>query len=288
MKKQLPASLLLLALCFCFFSCGAELFSPESEIHVFGREEGSGTRDSFEIQFGLRGENGRTLTAKDAIVARSNGVVLFGVSSDPAAIGYLSMASSGEGVRTLAIDGVFPSEETVKSGDYPATRPFSLVTHGESEGVSKDFLSFVLSDMGAEIISQMGYVPLSQGHYEATVEGGELILVGSSSVAPLAERLRERYLQLIPNARIEIQSADTASGIRSVRDGTCDFGMVSRALSEEELADGLRENPIAADAIVIAVHPKNPISEISSESVRGIFSGEVRNWKELMRRENKS
>ncbi len=288
MKKQLLASLLLLILCFCFFSCGEEIFSPDREIHVFGREEGSGTRDSFETQFGLRGENGKTLTAPDAIVARSNGVVLFGVSNDPSAIGYLSLASVGEGVRALAVDGVFPSEETVRSGSYSATRPFSLVFRGELSEVAVDFLSFIASDAGAEIITSMGYVPISQASYQSSVNGGEIVLVGSSSVAPLMERLREQYLQLVPNVRIEIQSADTASGIRSAREGVCDLGMISRSLAEGERAEGLREIPIAADAIVIAVHPKNPTREISSDAVRAVFSGQVRSWEELMNYENKS
>ena len=105
----------------------SELGGVDAEIVVIGREAGSGTRDGFESI---------TKTA-DACVYRqeltSTGDVITSVSQNPNAIGYASLASVGDTVKALVVEGIAPSEETVKDGSYLVQRPFVLVTREGEE-----------------------------------------------------------------------------------------------------------------------------------------------------------
>jgi phosphate transport system substrate-binding protein len=115
----------------------------------------------------------------------------------------------------------------------------------------------------------------------ATGAGG-VILAGSTSVQPFAELLAEAYARQNPQEPvINIQGGGSTAGIEAVLSGTAHIGMSSRALREPELAQGLTELPIAYDAIAIVVHVDNPISALTSDQVRRIFSGEVTNWSQL-------
>ena len=275
-----------LALCLlCVSSCRERPFPPARPIHVFTREEGSGTRTAFEELFGLLEtdpDGGRlSLTRREAVVARSNGVVLSGVSTDPAAIGYLSLGSLNSAVRALPIDGELPTAEAVRTGRYPAARRFYLVTRDGLSGPAADFLRFVFSQEGQRVVAQAGYVPVCNG--EPFVPGdvqGKTVLVGSSSVSPVMEQLRDAYLAGNPGADIEIQTSDSASGIRSAAGGGCDFGMVSRELSADELALGLTATAVALDGIAVVVHPENTVPGLSSAQVRGIYLGQAAVWRD--------
>ena len=275
----------LLGLCLLFTACREPAFSPDRKIHVMTREEGSGTRTAFEEIFGLQeqtgdGKNG-SLTHTEAVVARSNGIVLAGVAADPAAVGYLSLGSLDQSVRALRIDGEEPTEDAIRSGKYPVVRAFSFVAKGELSPPASDFLNFVFSRQGQEIVSGTGYVRVSGGGvYDSGRMEGKLVLVGSSSVAPVAEKLKEAYGIFQPSVDVEIQVSDSTSGVRSADGGTCDFGMTSRKLNEGEQARGLREYAIALDGIAVVVHPDNSITEMTSEQVRSIYTGEAQSWRD--------
>ena len=131
-----------------------ELGGEDAEIVVIGREAGRGTRDGFESITGT----------KESCVYRqeltSTGDVITTVSQNPAAIGYASLASVKQTVKALSIDGIIPSEETVKDGSYKVQRPFVLVTKTDvalSEAAQK-FFDFATSAEAAEIISAAGAV----------------------------------------------------------------------------------------------------------------------------------
>ena len=131
-----------------------ELGGNDSEIVLIGREAGSGTRDGFESITGT----------EDACKYRqeltSTGDVITTVSQNPGAIGYASLASVKESVKAVSIDGVTPSEETIKDGSYVVQRPFVLVTKEDvelSEG-AKAFFDYITSDEAVEIISGAGVV----------------------------------------------------------------------------------------------------------------------------------
>ncbi len=132
----------------------SELSGSDAEIVVIGREAGSGTRDGFESITGT----------KDACAYRqeltSTGDVITTVSQNPDAIGYASLASIGESVKVLSIDGVTPSEDTVKDGTYKVQRPFVLVTKKDkalSETAQK-FFDYATSKEAAEVIAKAGAV----------------------------------------------------------------------------------------------------------------------------------
>lgn len=131
-----------------------ELGGTGGQIVLIGREAGSGTRDGFETVTGT----------KDACVYRqeltSTGDVITSVSQTPGAIGYASLASVKDTVKTLSINGVAPSEATVKSGEYALQRPFVLVTRTNetlSDSAQK-FFDYMTSSDASDIIAAAGAV----------------------------------------------------------------------------------------------------------------------------------
>ena len=135
----------------------SELGGNDAEIVVIGREAGSGTRDGFESITGTT----------DACVYRqeltSTGDVITTVAQNPDAIGYASLASIGDTVKALVVEGVAPSEETVKDGSYLVQRPFVLVTR-EGEDLSEAaqaFFDYITSADAASIIADAGAVAVN-------------------------------------------------------------------------------------------------------------------------------
>ena len=133
----------------------SELGGEDSEIVLIGREAGSGTRDGFESVTGT----------KDACQYRqeltSTGDVITTVSQNPAAIGYASLASLKDSVKAVSVDGVIPSEATVKDGSYAVQRPFVLVTKDGAKlsDAAQKFFDFAVSADAASLISAAGAVP---------------------------------------------------------------------------------------------------------------------------------
>lgn len=133
-----------------------DIGGSDLEIVLIGREAGSGTRDGFE-----------TITdTKDACRYRqeltSTGDVITTVAGNPAAIGYASLASVKETVKALLVEGVAPSEGTVKDGSYVVQRPFVLVTKNGTElsASAQKFFDYVTSSEANSIISSAGAVPV--------------------------------------------------------------------------------------------------------------------------------
>ena len=132
----------------------SEVGGNDAEIVLIGREAGSGTRDGFESITGTED------VCKYRQELTSTGDVITTVSQNPGAIGYTSLASVKDTVKVLSIDGVVPSEETIKDGSYGVQRPFVLVTKTDkalSEG-AQQFFNYITSDAAVEIISGAGAV----------------------------------------------------------------------------------------------------------------------------------
>lgn len=132
----------------------SEVGGEDMEIYVVGREAGSGTRDAFESITGV-GEG-----AVYASEQTSTGAAKTTVASTPGAIAYVSFDSIDDTVKTLAVDGVEISTDTIRDGSYKLQRPFLMVT---KEGVELDpaaqaFLDYALSDEGQSICEQVGLV----------------------------------------------------------------------------------------------------------------------------------
>jgi phosphate transport system substrate-binding protein len=135
----------------------AQVGGADASIACVGREAGSGTREGFES---ATGTGGACVLAQELT---SSGAVLEAVRGNPQAVGYVSLpaAQGQQGIRVLAVDGVSPTEETVRQGSYPLCRPFVLVTPQESEmgGAALAFFRWATSDDAAPLIRQAGAVP---------------------------------------------------------------------------------------------------------------------------------
>lgn len=133
----------------------SEVGGEDAEIVLIGREAGSGTRDGFES----------ITETEDACKYRqeltSTGDVITTVSQNPNAIGYASVASVQDTVKTVSVDGVNPTEETIKDGSYVVQRPFVLVTMADTElsEAAQKFFDYITSADANEIISASGVVP---------------------------------------------------------------------------------------------------------------------------------
>lgn len=133
----------------------SEVGGADQNIVVIGRESGSGTRDAFEeiLDIADQCQLARTLNETGAVAAA--------VQSTPGAIGYISLDALNDKVKALQLDGVAPSEETVKDGSYTLQRPFVMATKGEISEQSAQVqavFEFINSDAGQEVISSVGLV----------------------------------------------------------------------------------------------------------------------------------
>jgi phosphate transport system substrate-binding protein len=106
-----------------------------------------------------------------------------------------------------------------------------------------------------------------------------ITVAGSTSVEPFAELLAEEYMSHNPASRIYVQGGGSTAGIEAAMSHAANIGMSSRSLLPKE--SNLFTLMIAKDAIAVIVNPKNPIEDLSMDQVRSVFSGKVRNWKEL-------
>lgn len=129
----------------------------DAEIVLIGREAGSGTRDGFESITGTKDK------CKYRQELTSTGDVITTVAGNPDAIGYASLASIKDNVKALTVEGVTPTEETVKNGTYRIQRPFVLVTKDGTKlsETAQKFFEFATSKDAAGIISAAGAVPVN-------------------------------------------------------------------------------------------------------------------------------
>ena len=288
MKKMIGLLMvtLLAALTFSASTAFASDFNSAKDIAVVSREDGSGTRGAFIELFGILQKNDdgtqKDLTTKEAVIAKQTDVMMTNIAGDPYAIGYISLGSLNETIKAVQIEGIAATTENVKNGTYPIARPFNIATKGEPTGLAKDFMDFILSAEGQEIVAS-SYIAANESAppYQATQPAGKIVVAGSSSVTPIMEKLKEAYLALNPNGAIEIQQSDSSAGLAAALAGTCDIAMASRELKESELA-ALAPTQIALDGIAIIVNQGNPVETLAKEQVKAIFTGEMLSWSEVV------
>ncbi len=128
---------------------------PDRRIHVVTREEGSGTRGAF-----MEMVMGKSRIFSGAIVQDSNGTVREIVANDPDGIGYISLGLVNERVKAVGLDGVNPTPEHIGQKKYKLVRPFLFVTSGPPKPAAREFIDFVLSHEGQELIRQEGLLPV--------------------------------------------------------------------------------------------------------------------------------
>lgn len=288
MKKIISLSLLSLMLVTFLAGCGSKAgFNTNSDIVVVTREEGSGTRGAFVELTSIeeKGADGTKVdkTTKEAITQMKTDTVLTTVAGNQVSIGYISTGSLNNTVKAVKIDGVDPTSENIKNGSYKIARPFNIATKGEANGLAKDFIDFIMSTEGQEVVSN-NYIAVNDNAtpYSGSKPSGKIVVGGSSSVSPVMEKLREAYLLVNSNAEIEVQQSDSSSGIKAAIDGTVDIGMSSRALKDSEKLE-LKELSIALDGIAVIVNTNNTLTDLTLENVKTIFIGETIKWNEIIK-----
>ena len=274
-KKLLISAFLGIAL-LLFASCGEIRFLADGRIVIVSREAGSGTRGAFIELFGIE-VNGIDQTYERAYISPGTNQVLTFVAGNPNAIGYVTIASISDDVRGVPINGVSPTAANVLAGNYTIYRPFYLAVSNDENPLRDDFINFILSAEGQAIVAD-NYVPVSTilAPFVASGLSGQLEVAGSTAVYPIVSLLAEAYSELT-GVRVDVHSMGSSAGITQAIDGNVDVGMSSRSLNATEL-EGVNAIAIAYDGLAVIVHPDNPITNLTYEEVRGIFTGELSRW----------
>ena len=255
------------------------------KINVISREEGSGTRGAFVELTGVEEKvDGVKVdqTTLDAEIASSTSVVITTVAGDKNAIGYISLGSLNDTVKAIEVDGTYPTVDTVKSGEYKIARPF-VVAYMSLSDVAEDFLSFVMSKSGQDIIQGKGYIKVNETEegYSASMKSGTLTISGSSSVYPVMEKLTEAYSALNPDVKITLMQSDSTTGVNDAISGKSDLGLSSRELKDSEKEKGLTPKVIALDGIAVIVNKENSVNGLSTETIKDIYKGNITTWEGL-------
>ena len=310
MKKTLTLVLAILMLVLTLTACGTQNGSPSTEpsdnsfgdadtttpdnstpetdptsntnnapITVISREDGSGTRGAFIELFGVQDEDKVDQTAVTAEITNSTSVMMTSVAGDPNAIGYISLGSLNDTVKAAMIDGAAATVENINNGTYGISRPFNIAVKEEINALAQDFIDFIMSADGQDVVENNGYIRVEDsGAYSGAKPSGKIVVAGSSSVSPVMEKLIEAYLEINADADIELQTSDSSTGMTSTIDGVCDIGMASRELKDSELESGLINLTIAMDGIAVIVNNGSAIDSLTKDQVRQIFTGEITNW----------
>ena len=121
----------------------------------------------------------------------------------------------------------------------------------------------------------------ANGGAVAETVSGTVSTDGSTSMEKVIGALSESYMAANKDVTVNYNPTGSGSGITAVKEGTCDIGLSSRALKDEEKAGGLKETVLAYDGIAIIVHPDNPVSDLSIEQIAKLYTGEITNWKDV-------
>ena len=262
-------------------------WDSSNDITIVSREDGSGTRGAFIELFGIEEKKDGEkvdMTTDDAQITNSTSVMLTTVAGDDYAIGYVSLGTLNHTVKALKIDGEEATEQNIKDGKYKICRPFNIATKkGADNEVAKDFIAYIMSKEGQQVISDNGYIGDDSAEaYAGSKPSGKAVVGGSSSVSPVMEKLIEAYKKVNTGAEIELQTTDSTTGMTSAIDGSYDIGMASRELQDEE-KDKLDSQVIATDGIAVIVNKNNTTDELSSDQVKTIYTGDATTWDEVVK-----
>ena len=277
MRNRLILSTVLCA-ALALSACSAKNELPDlsgmGEITVISREEGSGTRDEFENIIGTTGSG-------TVNIALSTSEVSEMISRDKNAVGYTAYSTSGlpESVKAISVNGISPTEENIGSGKYPLCRSYYLAYSGELSDAETDFFAYAMSAGQAVADDECTAVKKSTS-FLSDKSSGNIKICGSTSMAPLIEKMTEDYKSYNPNVTIEIIATDSSNGLNSAIRGECDIAMSSRELTgyENEL---LTKKAVARDGIAVIVNAENPVGDLSKEQIKQIYDNNAEKWSDL-------
>ncbi len=111
--------------------------------------------------------------------------------------------------------------------------------------------------------------------------GGAVATDGSTSMEKVIGALGESFMEANDGVTFTYNPTGSGAGITAVSEGRCDIGLSSRSLTDEEKSGGLKETVLAIDGIAVVVNPDNPVTDLSTDDIAGIYTGEITNWKEV-------
>ena len=232
--------------------------AASGDITVVSREDGSGTRGAFVELFGIEEEKDGEkvdMTTQEASITNNTDVMLTTVAGDENSIGYVSLGSLNDTVKAVKIDGAEATAENVADDTYKVARPFNIVTGDKLSDAAQDFINYIMSSDGQDIIEKEGYIKVDEK--------------------------AEAYQKTNKNITVEVQVSDSTTGINSATEGVCDIGMASRELKDEETEKGVKATEIAKDGIAVIVNNDNDLEELSSDQVKSIFTGDITDWEDV-------
>lgn len=142
-----------------------EVGGDDAAISVVSREEGSGTRGAFTEITGVleKNDGGEEIdkTTDKAIVQPSTGAALETVTNTPNSIGYVSLEAVNKDVKTLKVEGVEITKETVLDGTYKISRPFIYATPKKVDPAAQAFIDWVMSAEGQKMVEKNGFIPVN-------------------------------------------------------------------------------------------------------------------------------
>lgn len=257
-------------------AAGNELpdLSGMGKITVISREEGSGTRDEFENIIGTNGGGTENIALSTAEVSDI-------ISNDKNAVGYTaySTAELPESVKAISVNGISLTEENIGSGKYPLCRSYYLAYSGELSDAETDFLAYVMS-AGQTIADNECAAVKKSSSFLSDKSSGSIKICGSTSMAPLIEKMAEDYKNYNPNAVIEINATDSSDGLNAAIRGECDIAMSSRELTDYE-NELLNKKAVARDGIAVIVNTENPVENLSKEQIKQIYDNNAEKWSDI-------
>ena len=128
----------------------------------------------------------------------------------------------------------------------------------------------------AAVLSGCGSSP-----QQAAGLSGSVSTNGSTSMDKVVGILSEQFMNDNPDVTVTYDATGSGTGIEAVANGTCDIGLASRPLKEEETAKGLSQTTVALDGIAIIVNENCPVEDLSVEQIASVFTGKINDWKEL-------
>jgi len=283
-KKRFVVGILLVAfLASALSGCIDQSSGDGLEIVPIGRDSASGTREFFFEAVMQEEEFAATILEKN-----SNGAVKTTVEQTPGAVGFVGMGYLDSSIKALEVGGVEATVANVLSGDYPIARDLNMFTDGEPTGIAAEFLAYIDSDEGQEIVADEGFVPKASttGAYSvnSAITSGTLTIAGSTTVLPIAELAAEAFEELYPDVDVVVSSGGSSVGVQSAGSGSADIGMASRELKYSEQSDypDLVKHVVCGDGIAIIVHASNNyVDSITMEQIKSLFKGEIENWNEF-------